>query len=197
MKIFISTSIFVFIFSANAFFSVNVFCQTFLYDSLQSEYTKINPEEKKVFEYLVKVYSERKAEVKDCEDCFNYVLNVFTKIDSLERFFYLSRENQKEFVASKMEMLVGKEVGGYFGDKVSITINPDLNLGHGYISMQILYPAAGVSEANIIFVINKDIYESYKYFTSTGGGYELFSFKVNAIEKYKGQRERPYEIILY
>jgi hypothetical protein len=191
MKTIIFFAIFLF------FFSSNLFCQAILYDSLYRETTVLNKEEKKVFDHIVKVYLENKIEKVDCEDCFGYVLDVFPKIDSLQRFYYVSETKEKLYVASKLDMVVGKEERGYFGDKVTMTFNPDISLEHCYVDMHIIYPAAGVSEAQITFVVNKDIYETYRYFTNSGGGYEVYSFKVNGIEKYKGERQRPYEIFLY
>lgn len=205
MKTIILFTIFLF------FFSGNLFCQHY-FDTTYSEKTALRKVEKEAIDYMIEVYKKQLKVDSECNDCYDYVVDVFSKIDSLERFYYLIdvklRESTEQiqyfndtlakiYIISEYNILMNGKEGGYFGDKIKILFNNKFSIEHGYIKMEIDYPAAGVSYANITFILNKDIYETYRYFTNHGGGYEVYTFKVNGIEKYSGEYSNPYFKSLY
>jgi hypothetical protein len=125
------------------------------------------------------------------------VLDTFSKIDSLERYYVLDYDSNKIYILSEIKLKIGEVENGYFGDDYDIVFSPYFSLKHGFINMSVSYPAAGASSSQIEFVLNRDVYESSCYFTNHGGGYTEYSFRVNGVKKYSGKHYNPYESHLY
>lgn len=174
----------------------NLFCQI-IPDSTYEERTALTDSERYAINYMIEVYKDNMKVDPECDDCYDYVVDVFSKIDTLDRLYWLDSEGEKFNVAGKFKIKMNREEGGYFGDDIDITFEPDFSLKRGFIKMVINYPAAGVSTATIKFVLSGDVYEMYDYFTNHGGGHESFKFKVNGVVKYEGDQTYPYENPLY
>lgn len=179
-------------------YSSQLFCQHNKGESTLTETTALTKIEKETFNHIVEIYkAEAEKNKPDCNECLNYILDVLPEIDSLRRTYYLDENNIKKYLVYNTELVVNEEEGGYYGDKVKITMTPDFSMKRGYMDIVIDYPAAGVSTAEISLVINEDIYDTYRYFTNHGGGHSVYRFRVNAVEKFSGEQDMPYENNIY
>ena len=136
------------------FITSDLFCQNY-FQTHDSEMTKLTKPEREAINHIIKIYSvQAEKEISKRENKFGYVLDVFPKIDSLQRYYIPDKANNKIYLFSEIKFRVGQEENGYFGDAVDIIFSPDFSLEHGYINLNIEYPAAGVSDADITFVLN-------------------------------------------